>query len=138
MDHRQDVMEGNVDISGSLGTCTQLDSRTHNDRAIVVCSTWALSSVPDETTAVCKDTGGYSGTIVSTPTNQHHTGLWDFAVDLEVIKSLLGGSDKLAGGGLLDRGGAVGVLGVDMVIGIGDIGRVHCERLLDGGGCGSV
>jgi hypothetical protein len=69
MNHGQDIMEGNVDILGSLCIGAELHGRTHDDRAIVVSSTRTFTGVPDEATAIGNDTSSNSGTVVAAPSD---------------------------------------------------------------------
>jgi hypothetical protein len=132
MNHGQDVMERNIDILGSLSIGTKLDCRSHDDRTIVISSTRAFTSFPDESTAVGNDASSDSGTIVSTPSNKHHTGLGDLAINFEVIDSFLGGGLKFAIGGLVDQGGAIRILGSDLIVGVDDVWRIDFEEILVG------
>src|SRR6266536_4727535 len=77
MDHGHDIMEGNVDILGSLCIGAELHGRTHDDRAIVISSTRTFAGVPDKSTSIGNDTGSNSRTIVAAPSNQHHTLFWN-------------------------------------------------------------
>lgn len=127
VNHWKDVLEGNVDILGGLSVGTKLDSGTHDEGAIVVGRTRTFTSVPGDTTAIGNDTSSDCGTVVTTPANKHHTGLGDFAINLEIVDSLLGSSYELAISRLGDESGAVGVLGADLVVGVDNIGRFDSE-----------
>ena len=72
-------------------------------------------------------------TVVSAPSDKHHAGLGDLAVDLEIINSLLRSSNEFAIITLAYQGSAVGVLGVDLAVGVDDIGRVDDKEVLAGG-----
>lgn len=130
VDHGEDVVEGNVDIL-ALGVDAELDGGTHNDGAVVVGLLGTLLGSPAVLVLVGEDAGGHGGAIVATPANQHQTGLGDFSVDLEVVDSLLGDGDIVVA---LDsaQGGAVGVLGADLLVGVDYVGGVDNESL--GGG----
>ena len=130
VNHRQDIMKGDIDIFGRLCVRTQLHGRAHNNRAIVVGSTRAFASVPDETTTVGNDTGSDRGTIVPTPSDKHHTGLGNLAIHLEIIDSLLWSGYEVAFGSLVDQGGTISVLRFDLVLRVGNIGRVDDEEIL--------
>jgi hypothetical protein len=133
VDHGENVMEGDVDILGGLRIRAQLHGGGHGDGTVVVSSTVALTCGPGEVATVGNDTSGDGGTIVTTETDQHHTGLGDGTLDLEVVDGLLGGSNVLASLILRDRGGAVGVLGLDSLVGVLDVWAVDREKVLDGG-----
>ena len=130
VDHGKDVVEGNVNVL-ALGVDAELDGGTHDDGAIVVGLLGALLGGPAVLVLVGEDAGGNGGTVVAAPADQHHTGLGDLAVDLEVVEGLLGdGNIVVALEGAL--GGAVGVLGADLLVGVDNVGRVDNESL--GGG----
>lgn len=136
VDHGQNIVEGDVDVGVGLGIRSKLHGRSHNKGAVVVGLTGTLLGVPDEVAAVGENTSSDSGTIVAAPADQHHADLGNLAVDLEVILSLLGSSNKVAIGVSLDAGSTVGVLGLDLGVRIGDIGRVDDES--SGGSSGSA
>lgn len=69
---------------------------THNDRAIVIGSTGALASFPDQTAAVCNDASRDRGAIVATQSDKHHANLGHLSVHLEVVYSLLGSGNEFA------------------------------------------
>ena len=132
VNHRQNLVEGNVDILVGLCVSTKLESRCHDKGAVVVGLARALLGVPDHVAAVGNDTGGDSGTIVAAPADKHHASLGDLALRLEVVEGLGGSGDKLAIGTSLDLGSAVGVLGLDLRVRVGDIGGVDREDILSG------
>lgn len=133
VDHGKNVMEGDVDILGGLRIRAQLHGGGHGDGTVVVSSTVALTCGPGEVAAVGNDTGGDGGTVVTAETDQHHTDLGDGTLDLEVVDGLLGGRNVLASLILGDRGGAVGVLGLDSLGSVLDVWAVDREKVLDGG-----
>lgn len=122
VNHGKKIMERNVDFLASLAVDSELRGRAHDDRSIVVGRALALLGLPDEIALVGDDTGGHSGTVVATPADKHDADLGDLAVDLEVIESLLGNGDILALGVLGDVRGAVGVLGLDGILGVLHVG----------------
>ena len=69
-------------------------------------------------------------TVVSTPSNKHHTSLGNLAVDLEFIDSFLGSCHIFAISSLIDQCSTVRVLGSDLIVGVDDIGRVDGEEIL--------
>lgn len=129
VDHGEDIVEWDVDLLGGLSIGTQLHGGTHDHGAVVVGSALALAGVPGQTLAVGENASGNGGTIVTTPPDEHDTGLGNTALDLEVIESLLGRGDVLALGSLLYGSSAVSVLGLDLGVRVGDIGRVDGEEL---------
>ena len=133
--HGEKVMERNVDLLTSLGVGAELDGGGHDDGAIVVRLLLTLARVPGDVVAVGNDTGGDSGTVVTTPSNQHQTDLSDLTLHLEVILGLQGLGDVLAVV-LGDLGGAVGVLGLDLILGVGHVGGVDHEKVVGAGGRG--
>lgn len=132
VDHGQDVVEGDVDVLVGLGVGAELEGGGHDDGAVVVGLAGALLGLPAEVAAVGKDTGGDGGAVVAAPADQHHADLGDLAVRLELVRGLLGRRDKVAIGISLYAGGAVGVVGLDVGVSVGDVGRVDGK-----GGCGS-
>lgn len=122
MDHRQDVVKRNVDLSVSFGIGTELEGRAHDNRAVVVSLLVSFLGLPGELSAIGENTGGNSGTVVTTPADQHHTDSGDLAVDLEVVEGLLGSSDVLSLGIGLYLSCAIGVLGSNLRLGVGNIG----------------
>jgi len=133
VDHGQDLMERNVDILGSLRISAQLHGGAHGDGAVVVGSARTLASSPGQVTLVGKDTSSDSGAIVASESDQHHTDLWDVALDLEVVDSLLWSSNILASIILGDQGSTVGVLGLDLGLRVDDVWAVDREEVLVGG-----
>lgn len=127
VDHGQQVVERDVDLLVGLGVSSELDSRAHDDGAIVVGLLDALLGVPNKVASVGNNTGGNSGTIVTTPTDKHHADLGNLAVDLEVVERLLGSSHKVTIGVGLDTGGAIGVFGSDFRVRVIDIGGIDDE-----------
>lgn len=125
--HRQHVVEGDVDFLSVL-VGAQLDSGAHNDGAIVVGRLLALTAVPGEATAVGNDTSGHGAAVVAAPADKHDTNLGNLAVDLEVVGFDLGRGDILAVRSAGDLSGVVGVLGLDGVVSVDDVGRVHSEQ----------
>jgi hypothetical protein len=121
VNHWQNLMERNVDILGGFSISAELHGRAHEDRTIVVGGTRTLTSGPGEGTLVSKDTSGDGGAIVTTPSNKHHTDLWNRTLNLKVIDSLLWSSYVLSISSLGDRGSAVSVLGLDFSLGVDDI-----------------
>lgn len=138
VDHGQDVLEWDVDLLVSLGIVTQLESRAHDDRTVVVGLARTLLGVPGDLAAVGEDTSGDGGAVVATPTDQHHTDLGDLAVDLEVVEGLVRGGNILAVGVRLNLGGTVGVAGLDLSVGVSDVGRVDSEDFPGGRGTVAV
>ena len=130
VDHGKDVVEGNVDVL-ALGVDAELDGGTHDDGAVVVGLLGALLGGPAVLVLVGEDAGSDGGTVVAAPADQHHTGLGDLSVDLEVVEGLLGDGDiaiALEGA----QGGAVGVFGANLLVGVDYVGGVDNESL--GGG----
>lgn len=127
VDHGQQVVEGDVDLLVGLGVGSELDGRAHDDGAVVVGLLNALLGVPNKVASVGNDTGGNSGTVVTTPADKHHADLGNLAVDLEVVERLLGSSHKVAVGVGLDTGGAIGVFGSDFRVRVIDIGGIDDE-----------
>ena len=73
--------------------------------------------------------------IVASETDQHHTGLWNSTLNLEVVDGLLWSSDILAV--LLgNQSGLVVVARLDLSWGVLDVWAVDDESLLLGGGGG--
>lgn len=138
VDHGESVVEGNVNFLASLLIGTELDGGGHDDGSKVVGCLLALARLPGELLAVGDNTGGDSGTVVTTPANKHETDLADLAVDLEVVNGLDGLGGVLAGLGLLDLGGAVGIGRLDSIVGVGNVRGVHNEQLLSIRGWGGA
>ena len=134
VDHGQDIMEWDIDILGRLCIGAELHGRSHDNRAVVISSPRTLTGVPDQAAAVGDDTGSNGRTIVAAPANQHDTSLGDLAIDLEVVDSLLRRSYKLAVRGLIDQSSTVGVLGSNLVRGVGHIRGVDREEVFVGRG----
>ena len=127
VDHGEDIMEGNVDVFVGLGISTKLEGRAHNERAIVVGLARTFLGFPANVATVGNDTSGDSGTVVAAPSDQHHADLGDLAFDLELIGSLPGSGDEVAVGIGFDASGAVSVLGLDLIVSVGDVGRVDSK-----------
>lgn len=140
VNHGKDVVEGNVNLLAGLDVGAELEGRTHDDGAVVVGLARALLGLPAEAAAVGEDAGGDGGTVVAAPADQHHAHLGDLALDLELIGSFLGSGDKVSAGVRLDAGGAVRVLGSNLGVSVGDVGRVDLEGGGDAGsrGAGSI
>ena len=126
--HGEHIMEGNIDLIAGLGIGTQLDGRAHDNGAVVIGGLFALTGLPGEATTVGNETSSHSGTVVSTQTDHHDTEFAHLAVDLEVVGGRLGSSDQLVVGGARDVGGVIGILGLDLIVGIDHIGRVDGEK----------
>ena len=131
VDHGENIVEGNVDLLGSLGVSAELHGRTHDDGAIVVGLARTFLGLPLEAATVGNDTSSDGGSIVTTPADQHHADARDLAFDLEVVNSLGGSGNESA---ILSRDGSstVGVLGFDFSVSVSDIGGVDGEGF--GGG----
>jgi hypothetical protein len=132
MDHGEKIMEGDVDILAARAVGAEFGSRSHDDRAIVVSRLSTRLGVPSEATLVGDDTGSNSGSVVTTPSNQHDADLGDLTIDLEVIQSFLGNRHILTLAVLGDGRGAVRVLGVYKVVRVLDVGGVDNEEILGG------
>lgn len=128
VDHGEDVVEGDVDVLAGLGVGAELHGRAHDDRAIVVGSAGTLAGVPLEAAAVGDDAGRHGGAVVAAQADQHNAELGDLAVDLEVVQRLLGNRDILAVLSTVNERGAVRVLGADLIVGVGDVGRADSEE----------
>ena len=128
VDHGEQVMEGDVDLLASLSVSAQLDSRAHDDGTVVVGGLLTIASLPRELATVGQDTGGHGGTVVSTPADQHHTDLANLAVDLEVVVGSLGGGYQLVVRGAGNLSSLIGVLRLDFVISVDDIGRLDSKQ----------
>lgn len=133
VNHWEDLMERNVDLLAGSGISTKLDGGSHDDRAIVVGSLCSGAGLPSEVFAVGNDTGGDSGTVVTTPSNKHETGLWNLALSLEVIDGLDRLGNVLAIGSLGDLGGTVGVGGLDGVLSVDDFIGANGDKVIDNG-----
>lgn len=129
VNHWKHIVEWNVDILGGLCISSEFHGGAHDNGAVVVGSTRTLTSLPCQPTTVRNDTGSDSGTIVTTPSDQHHTSLWDLAIDLEVVDRLLWSCNILALAILFDGSGTIGVLGLDLGVGIDDIWRVDGKEI---------
>lgn len=130
--HGQQVVERNVNVLASLAVCTELDSRCHDNRAVVVGSLLTLASVPGKLTAIGNDRGGKGASVVTIQADEHHASLADSAVNLEVIGGLLWSSGVLSVGTLRDIGGLIDVLATDLIVGVVDIWRRDLEGSLGG------
>lgn len=128
VNHRQHVMEGDIDLLVGLRIGSELDGRAHDNRAVVVGSTFAFTSGPDETATVGEDAGGDGGSIVTTQTDQHHADLADLALDLEVVRLLFWFGDKLTIGTASHVSSMIDILAVNLGVGINDVGRVNSEQ----------
>src|SRR5271155_3902828 len=122
-------MEGNVDLLVSLCISPEFDCRAHYDRAVVVCSTGSLTSVPDKLTTIGKYPCSNSRAIVASPSNQHHSHLSDVAINLEVVDGLFRRRHVLTTSSFGDSGSTVYVLALDVVIGVDDIWRIDSEEI---------
>lgn len=128
VDHGEQVVEGDVDLLAGLSIRAQLDSGAHDDRTVVVGGLLAIAGLPGDITTVGQDTSSYGGTVVSTPTDQHHTHLANLAVDLEVVVGGLGSGNQLVVRGAGDLSSLIGVLRLDLVFGIDDIGGLDSKE----------
>lgn len=131
VDHWENVMERDVDLLASGGLSTELDGGAHDDGTIVVGRLGSGAGLPSEVLLVGNDTGGDSGTVVTTPSYKHETGLWDLALSLEVIDGLDWLGNVLAIGSLGDLGGAVGVGGLDGVLGVDDFIGANGDKVIN-------
>ena len=132
VNHGEDLVEGDVDIFLGVSVGAQLHCGAHEDGAIVVGLLSPLTGLPGEAAAVGDDGGGDGGAVVATPADKHDTELGDLAVDLEVVNGVLGRGHELAIGTLPHIGGVIGVAGLDLGVGVSDVGRVDGEQLLGG------
>lgn len=130
VDHGHEVMEGDVDILARLAVDTELGRGSHDDGTIVIGTALALLSLPLKATTVGQNTRSDSCTVVATQTDQHNTELGNVAVDLEVVEGLLGHGHILTFGILRDSRGAVGVLGLDGLVGVFNIGGIDDKEIL--------
>ena len=133
MHHRQKVMKWDMDLFPSLAINTELGSGAHDHGAIVIGATLALFRLPDKVALVSNEASGDSGTVVATPAHEHHADFRNLTVDLKVIKSLLGNSYVIAVGILGNVCSTVGVLGLDGVLSVLNIGGVDNEEMLRSG-----
>jgi hypothetical protein len=136
VDHRDHVVQRNIDLAAGLCLCAKFDSGRHDNGAVVVCGTRTLTGVPAQTLAVGKNTSGDGRAVVTTESNKHQTDLADIAFGLEVVELLLGRGDVLAIGDV-DFGGTVSILAGDVRVGVLDVGRLDCEEF-GLGGCSAV
>ena len=95
-----------------------------------------LAGLPDEVAAVGDDTGGDGRTVVAAPADKHHADLRDLAVNLEVVKGLLGRDGEGAIVVLGDFASVVNVLGANLRVGVLHIRRVDLEN--GSGGLGNT
>jgi hypothetical protein len=130
MDHGQDIVERNVDLFVGRCVASELDGRTHNDRAVVVGRLTTFLGVPNEPTSVGDDSRSDGGAVVAAPADQHHANLGHFPVNLEVIRGFLWGCREFAVGRLGDGGGPVDIFALDVVVGVDHVGRVDREEFL--------
>lgn len=128
VDHRQHVIEGNVDLLAGLGVGSKLDSRAHDKRTIVIGSTRTFLGLPSKVLAVGDNTSSHGGTVVTTPADHHQTNLADLTVDLELIVGRLGGGDKLTIRGAGDIGSMISIATLDFIVGVLDVGRVDGKQ----------
>jgi len=122
VDHGEELVEWDVNFIAIGAVVAELDGRAHDYRSVVVGLLLALLGVPHELAAVGQNTCGDGGTIVTSPSNKHHTDFANLTVDLEVVSSLLWCSSELSIGTPGDCSAAVGVLAADLVVGVADIG----------------
>lgn len=120
--HRKHVMKGDVDLLPSLGFGPKLHRRAHDNGAIVVGGLWALASLPHQATTIGDNAGRDRGSVVPTPSDEHHTNLTHLTLNLEVVYRLFRLSDIISIGALGDRSSMVGVPGLYLLIGVHDIG----------------
>jgi len=128
VNHGKQVTERDVDLLTSLGISAQLDGGAHDNGAVVVGLLLTLAGLPGQTTAVGKDTGSDGGTVVSTPADQHHTDLAHLTVDLEVVVGGLGDGHQLVVRSASHLGSLVGILTLDLIRSVDDIGRLNSKQ----------
>ncbi len=109
VDHWEDLVEWDVDVLGGLRISAQLHGGSHSDGSVVVGGAWTLTSLPGEVVTVGDDAGGDGGAVVASKTDQHHSDLWDGALDLEVVDGLLWSGNILAVSVLLNMSSTVGI-----------------------------
>ena len=122
---RKQSIERNVEIASR--NSTHLNSRTLRDRAIIVRVLDSLLRVPGDVELVSKNTSRNSGTIVTTPTNKHHTNLGNTSISLEHKLLILGRNDHLAIF-YLSFARMINIIGGNGVISVGDIGSINNNR----------
>merc|ERR1712070_753570 len=126
MSHREQVLQGDIDILSGLRVCAKLDSRGHDNGAIVVGSTGTLASLPLQLATVGDDACSHCATIVASPADHHEANLADFTFGLEIILRLLGRSAVFS---VFERNicRAVGVFAGDVRVGVADIRGLNSE-----------
>ena len=138
VDHGKDFVERDIDLLAGLGFRTEFHGGSHDHGAIVIGSTRTLAGVPCQALTVGNDACRDGGTVVPTPSHQHHTDLADFAVNLEVVDSLFGSRHIFAVTCRRDIGGAVGIFGLDLIVGIHYVWGVDGEEIFLGSAGGGM
>lgn len=127
--HGKHIVKGNVDLLPGLGFGPKLHRRAHNNGAIVVGGLWTLACLPDQAATIGDNAGRDRGSIIPTPSDEHHTNLTHLTLNLEVVYRLFRLSDVFSIRALRDGSGMVGVLSLYLPVGVHDIGRVYGEKV---------